>query len=568
MMPGSNNFLQFDSNLNNAYSDANYAELSQITDGIQIGIADPMMHNKLFYQLSTFVAAMAQVFANLGYVVNDSSISALTTVLSNTLTTNSLWQSFTGDFHAQTTNGFYVTTAAGQTDAPTSGDKYYLIVATTGTLVYHLAIDAATGFFYFEIYNTTWSTWTEMPTGASGSVTATMLATGAAVSNIGYTPANKAGDTFTGAINECAVTMPSAATMAIGAAAGNFILVTGTTTITSFDTVQAGTKRTLRFGSALTVTYNATSMILSSGANITVTTGDTIEFISLGSGNWFGFYQPKAGYAMPGANSNITSLAGLTTPLSIAQGGTGANTAILAKLALGIPIVATEFKNFVQTVTSNTAATIAADYCPYTGATISLTLSTSTTGANALDTGTIAASTWYYTYVIYGTAGGACLMSLSSSAPTLPTGYTYYCRVGVVRTNASNYLYRTIQYGRRTQYIMDGTILTGLPTMASGTAGSFSTPTWVAISTGSFVPPTAFVINLSVSSPGGNSVIVAPNSAYGGDGNSTNPPFADTHPNSNSQTITVSMILESINVYWAASGASCGLFCSGWEDNL
>jgi hypothetical protein len=199
-MPGSNNFLQFDSTLNNAYSDANYAELSQIAKGIQIGIADPMMHNKLFYQLSTFVAAYAQVFANLGYVVNDSSISALTTVLSNTLTTNSLWQSFTGDFHSQTTKGFYVTAAAGQTDAPTSGDKYYLIVATTGTLVYHLAIDAATGLFYFEIYNTTWSAWSQMPSGASGSVTAVMLATGAAIANIGYIPANKAGDTFTGTV--------------------------------------------------------------------------------------------------------------------------------------------------------------------------------------------------------------------------------------------------------------------------------------------------------------------------------------------------------------------------------
>jgi hypothetical protein len=226
------------------------------------------------------------------------------------------------------------------------------------------------------------------------------------------------------------------------------------------------------------------------------------------------------------------------------------------------------FKAFVQTVTSNSAAQIVASYCPYTQAAMNLTLSLASTGANGLDTGTVAANTWYYTYVIYGTAGVACLMSQSSSSPTLPTGYIYYCRVGVVRTNASSYLYRTIQYGHRTQYIIDGTILTRLPTMASGSAGSYSTPTWVAISTGSFVPPTALVINLLVSSPGGNSVLVAPNSAYGGDGNSTNPPFADTHPYQNSQTITTSMILESINVYWAATGASCGLFCSGWEDNL
>ena len=36
---------------------------------------------------------------------------------------------------------------------------------------------------------------------AAGSITPAMLEAGAAVSNIGYTPANKAGDTFTGAVN-------------------------------------------------------------------------------------------------------------------------------------------------------------------------------------------------------------------------------------------------------------------------------------------------------------------------------------------------------------------------------
>lgn len=40
-------------------------------------------------------------------------------------------------------------------------------------------------------------------------------------------------------------------------------------------------------------------------------------------------------YAAKGANSDITSLSGLTTPLSIVQGGTGANTAVGAIRALG-----------------------------------------------------------------------------------------------------------------------------------------------------------------------------------------------------------------------------------------
>jgi hypothetical protein len=36
---------------------------------------------------------------------------------------------------------------------------------------------------------------------ADGTITSAKLASGAAVSNIGFTPANKAGDTFTGNVN-------------------------------------------------------------------------------------------------------------------------------------------------------------------------------------------------------------------------------------------------------------------------------------------------------------------------------------------------------------------------------
>lgn len=44
------------------------------------------------------------------------------------------------------------------------------------------------------------------------------------------------------------------------------------------------------------------------------------------------------GAAASGANSDITSLAGLTTPLSVAQGGTGGGTAVSARSSLGLAI--------------------------------------------------------------------------------------------------------------------------------------------------------------------------------------------------------------------------------------
>jgi len=78
----------------------------------------------------------------------------------------------------------------------------------------------------------------------------------------------------------------SATTTDIGAATGNYVVVTGTTTITGLGTVQAGTRRIVKFSGVLTLTHNATSLILPGGASITTVAGDTAMFISLGSGNW------------------------------------------------------------------------------------------------------------------------------------------------------------------------------------------------------------------------------------------------------------------------------------------
>jgi hypothetical protein len=50
---------------------------------------------------------------------------------------------------------------------------------------------------------------------------------------------------------------------------------------------------------------------------------------------WAAAYLPTSGYATSGANSNITSLSGLTTPLSVAQGGTGATTLTANYVLLG-----------------------------------------------------------------------------------------------------------------------------------------------------------------------------------------------------------------------------------------
>jgi hypothetical protein len=67
---------------------------------------------------------------------------------------------------------------------------------------------------------------------------------------------------------------------------GNYFDVTGTTTITSMASMGVGTWICLQFDGALTLTHNATDLILPGGANITTAAGDHAIFIEYASGDW------------------------------------------------------------------------------------------------------------------------------------------------------------------------------------------------------------------------------------------------------------------------------------------
>ncbi len=77
----------------------------------------------------------------------------------------------------------------------------------------------------------------------------------------------------------------SSSTVAIGAAATDYITISGTQAITAFDNVIAGTRRVLTFSSSATLT-NSTALILLGGTNITTAPGHTAIVESEGSGNW------------------------------------------------------------------------------------------------------------------------------------------------------------------------------------------------------------------------------------------------------------------------------------------
>ncbi len=66
-----------------------------------------------------------------------------------------------------------------------------------------------------------------------------------------------------------------------------------------------------------------------------------------------------------------------------------------------------------------------------------------------LDTGTVAASTWYHVYVIERTDTGVVdvLISLSATSPTMPTNYTKKSRIGSIKTDASSHIRAFTQVG-------------------------------------------------------------------------------------------------------------------------
>ena len=134
----------------------------------------------------------------------------------------------------------------------------------------------------------------------------------------------------------------SATTTDIGAATTAAVRITGTTTITGLGTVSAGTMRAVRFAGALTLTHNATSLILPSSANITTVAGDSLVAVSLGSGNWkvLGYWRqdgtPLKVGTLTFSGAGVTRLVDKTIP----NGGTP-GTVVSTELAVGNTVIGT-----------------------------------------------------------------------------------------------------------------------------------------------------------------------------------------------------------------------------------
>ncbi len=350
------------------------------------------------------------------------------------------------------------------------------------------------------------------------------------------------------------VTLASATTTDLGTAATNTVTISGTTTITSFgSTAQVDYPLyNLKFSGSLTLTYNASSLILPGSANIVTQANDTATALYLGSGNWqFTSYQPAVispsfvGVVLPGV-SGFTAVNNSSTP----------NT----KVDL----------NASRVIVSNSSGYGLQYLSPST-----CTINFATTGAGALDTGTLSSATWYYIYYISNGAAINCLGSLSSTSPTLPAGYTYTIRVGAVQTDGSSNFYRTLQAGNTTQRTLKAGVTNNIayPVLASGTTSG-----WSAVAVSGFVPPTATriigYVSGAVDFSGGVSgyILVAPNNVITpAEGTTAGVGvFSNLSGAAVGGTQQFNFVLETTNIYYAANTPTSTptAVATGWTDSV
>lgn len=207
-----------------------------------------------------------------------------------------------------------------------------------------------------------------------------------------------------------------------------------------------------------------------------------------------------------------------------------------------------------------------------TATAISFTIDTSNAnGPNGLDTGSLAASTWYYIYAIQNTSSGAVagLMSTNSTAPSFTNcpGYSNYARIGTVRANATPAFVNFIHKGRRVQYMVgtySGNALASYVSLGTTTSASLAAFTYT-----SAAPPTASEISvIGVASTTGLSFSISPNANTDAAISATNPSII-SNSNSAQGTASGTIILEDATRIWGAITAdTLSIFCSGYIDNL
>ena len=299
-----------------------------------------------------------------------------------------------------------------------------------------------------------------------------------------------------------ASTLASGATVDLNTATGNYLHISGTSTINSFGTCPAGARFIIVFDAAATLTYNATSLIIPGLANKTAAAGDCCMIVSEGSGNWriVGYFAISGG----GGGGSVTAVTG-TAPIA-SSGGTAPDISIpqangstdgfldsadwttfngkqdTLSAGTGISIIS----NVVTNTAPSSGGTVTTTGTPSSGQITKFSGATSITNASA---GT--------DYVAPGAATGSGLTMATSrllGRTTASTGAIEEITVGsglslsagsLSATGSGSGTVNSGTANRLTYYAATGTTVSELPTAGSSgqilqSNGTGSAPSWVA----------------------------------------------------------------------------------------
>lgn len=247
--------------------------------------------------------------------------------------------------------------------------------------------------------------------------------------------------------------------------AGNSVHITGTNAIFNFSTAPyPGASRRVIFDSALSLNSSA-AITMAANANVVTAANDRAEV-----------------YAETTSTSVVTfyKQSGKAT---IDQAAIASGRNIAARTNSGTPNTKLDITadEFILKDSNNNA---------FQALGVSGSIDFTSTGVNALDTGTQSTSVFYYGYVIANPAGStAVLGSLSSSSPTLPAGYTFKALATAAKSGAGPAFLKYRQVGNIAHYDTINSVLSS--------AGINTIPSAVSLS--NFVPPIALEGILHVS---------------------------------------------------------------------
>jgi len=338
--------------------------------------------------------------------------------------------------------------------------------------------------------------------------------------------------------------VPSAATVDLGAQLTNFVRVTGSTgPITSFgaNASLANPIYVVLFDSTPTV-QNGANIVIPSGSDLVMAAADAMLVFYKGAGVWQ-----------------------VLGRISTASGGGGGTS----------PCIVADTRNSKVLFASNTTLTLSVDEViaktslggtAYLGVSLTSTLNFASTGANGLDTGAIAASTFYGLYWIYnpGSNTWASLASLSFTAPTLPSGYTAFALIAVVPTNSSSQVTAGYIARQRSCSFQPITISTSLANHASLTSQSIAAaiPSIAQACSGLLLSTfTSFgAITLEVAADSGGTAA----QIWSGNGSSA---AGGTPSNAVCLTFLALMIITAQTIYYIAStsGTTYKLYITGFS---